>query len=205
MNTLQSSKIDFYKSLDFIFVWNYYKAEETGDLRYLLKLDDYECLPEYNTDELEDVWDDLRTQANQMAIDKDKESEFRFNKVKLIAEQSNDYEIIQLTIVLLALDKDEKYINQLVKYGYRIDEKKDYYKELERIKKQSQIRRTKISVLENDLKILNKSSNSKLTAWDEIEAVGSYLKQDIDVHKMNMSMYLIKKYRAKSETAKMKK
>lgn len=195
-NTLPIQQIGFYRSLDFVKVWNFYKAEETGDYRYLLKLDDYEVLPKYsNMLELTKVFEGLKMEALQISIDKDRKSNNIFRKQKQVQELENDYNIIQLIIDILSLDKDEKYIKYIADNGYRIDIKKDYYKELKRISKSSKSMLNKINILNNDIKELTKTSQVTTTAWDEIESIGAYLKEDIDIHKMSMTMYLIKKYK----------
>jgi len=42
-------------------IWNYEKIKKTGDKRYLIKLDNYNKLPEngISKDELESTWDDI--------------------------------------------------------------------------------------------------------------------------------------------------
>ncbi|MCP4987236.1 MAG: hypothetical protein GY928_14655 [Colwellia sp.] len=205
MNTSQNKKIDFYKSLDFVKVWNYYKVEETGDFRYLLKLDDYDTLPDFKCDELESVYSDLKLEVAQVAIDKDRKSEIVFDKQRKCQELKNQYDIIQLIINCLLLDKDDKYIKLLSDYGYKINESKDYYEELERITKASGSIITKIGRLEYDINDLTKvgaKSSNKTTIWDELESIGSYLKEDIDPFKMSMTMYLIKKYKVLNSTRK---
>ncbi len=195
-STSQSKLTDCYKTLDFVKVWNYYKVEETGDFRYLLKLKDYESLPEYDTSGLELIYNDLKTEVDQIAINKNRKSQVVFEKRKKYHELQNNYNIIQLTIDILYLDKDVKYIKLLSDYGFKINKNNGYYKELGRIRKSSGILITRIGILGEEIeRMTNVASTNNATAWDEIESVGAYLKEPINVHELDMTMYLIKKYK----------
>ena len=53
-------KVDFYKSIDFLPIFNFFKVIETNDYRYILKLKDYEKLPKrINLSELETAWNKM--------------------------------------------------------------------------------------------------------------------------------------------------
>ncbi|MDX5586492.1 MAG: hypothetical protein QNK20_16520 [Aureibaculum sp.] len=45
-----------YRSIETLPIWNFKKVLELGELKYLLKLDDYGNLPEYDKD-LQEVWE----------------------------------------------------------------------------------------------------------------------------------------------------
>jgi hypothetical protein len=53
--------MNIYKSIEFLPIYNFYKIMDTNDLRYLLVLDNYFELPEYNED-LTNIWEEIRNQ-----------------------------------------------------------------------------------------------------------------------------------------------
>ena len=117
----------YYKTLESILMFNYYKVDETGDLRYLLKLSDYDELPDVNVDHLADIWDNMRFEVEQVAIDKNKTSDYIFKLQKKILENKNDFDCIQLLLPRLWEVKNEEYIKALSDLGYRINPKRDYH------------------------------------------------------------------------------
>ena len=54
-------KYKTYTDIDSLPVWNYNKVKETNEYRYLLKLDDYSELPEFDFD-LSKIWEDINFQ-----------------------------------------------------------------------------------------------------------------------------------------------
>lgn len=185
-----------YRSLDSIKVFNYYKCEETGDLRYLLKLDDYDVLPDIDVTGLDAIWDDLTSEVQQIGIDKSRRNENIFYKQKKIAIESNNYRIIQQILYVLSYKKDEEMIEILKdEFNHVINPNKDYHEEIERIRKISKRMLTNVSYWELELGHLTKSPDKKISVWDEIESIGTHEKNDIDIHKMTMRIYLTKKYR----------
>ena len=57
--------LKYYKHIDFLPMFNYVYVNKTGDLRWLLKLENYDELPEINqdlTDELSKLWDEYQFQ-----------------------------------------------------------------------------------------------------------------------------------------------
>lgn len=191
-----SKQQDIYRSLDSIKVFNYYKCEETGDLRYLLKLEDYDVLPDVNVDGLDVIWDELKNEVQQIGIDKSKRNQNVFDKQKKIHVASNDYRIVQQILYVLHYKKDDEFINILSdKYNYRINPNKDYHEELKRISKRSKIMLTQAKIWEHELSEMTKEPDNKITVWEEIESIGTHEKNDIDIYKMTMRIYLTKKYR----------
>ncbi|MFZ7121792.1 MAG: hypothetical protein ACOWWH_12700 [Eubacteriaceae bacterium] len=206
-SSLKEQQLSIYKSLDFIPMYNYYKANETGDLRYLIKLSDYEELPGVDTTFIEPFYNDMVMQVSQITIDNDRKSRILFDTEKQLAEKSADYDIIQLIIQQLYYDENnkEEFIKELANLGYRINEKRDFHQELIRIIKQSKRLLTDIEGLKSKIELLTKSSGKKQTIWDEVDGISTYIKQDIDIHKTTMKAWLTKKFRVMSEVSKKKK
>jgi hypothetical protein len=55
------NRVEWYSSIEDLPVWNFKKVQQTGDYRYLLKLDDYGCMPgaKHIRVELNALWDTL--------------------------------------------------------------------------------------------------------------------------------------------------
>ncbi len=185
-------------------MFNYYKVEETGDLRYLYKLDDYEELPESNTDHLATVWDDMRLEVEQIVVDNNPQSANVFDKAQTLAQRKSDYDVIQLLLPRLWDVKNDEYIKALSDLGYKINPKRDYHMEIKRISKQSQLLLTKIKLLELEYNELTKVTGKKSTIYDEISSVERYINQigSIDMHKMTMRSWLTLKHRINNEATK---
>lgn len=175
-----------------------------GDLRYLLKLDDYEVLPDIDTGYLQPVFDDLQDQVRQIGLDKDRKTQVIFDMSKKIETTNVDYLIIQQMLYVLSYSDNKEVEDELSKYGYTIDPNKDRAKELKRISKRSKLLLSRISIWKQELQDITKAPDSKLTIWDEIESISKHDKIDIDIYKMSMHIYLIKKHRILRETAKSK-
>lgn len=46
-------------------IWNWHQVRQTGDFRYLIRLEDYEHLPDVSTEPLEDVWLAMQDEFNE--------------------------------------------------------------------------------------------------------------------------------------------
>jgi hypothetical protein len=201
-------EIKHFKSLNSIFMFNYYKIIETDDLRYLLKLDDYEDLPDISTDHLDDVWEGLKLDVQEENVRLHRKSEIISDKAQQIRIKTADYTLIQQLIGFLWHVKNEEHRETLEKLGYKIDDKRDWHQELNRIKKRSQIKLTEIGILNADLDDLTKvSDGSKSTIYDEKRSIEKVLDTKINIKKTVMSEWLVMKFEAIkiSESQKNKK
>lgn len=210
--------ISHYKSLEYIPMYNYYAAEEKEDLRYLFKLDDYEDMPEVETEYLNSAFDDMRFEVQDIAIKYNRKAEIIDDKQKEIINLNNKFVWIQQTIPFLShleavinSAKGEEFeqfkamksdkIKTLEEYGFKIRLKADYFQELKRIQKQSYQLQTKVNIKTSDLKVLTGDGGDKKNdIYSEVESVGRYLNQEINMHTTTMRMWLTKKYKVHNET-----
>lgn len=58
------AKYEYYKTTACLPIWNYNEIENTNDLRFLLRLSNYETLPEYFTD-LSEIWNSIKFSFSQ--------------------------------------------------------------------------------------------------------------------------------------------
>jgi len=197
----QGGIINHFKSLEFLPMFNYYKVEELGDLRYLLKLGDYEDLPETNTDHLVELWNDLQLDVQEENIRLHRKSQIIADKAQQIRVKTGTYKLIQDLISFLWMVDDPEHRATLETLGYKINDKKDYHEELNRIKKRSQIKITEIGILQDELKHLTEvtGGGSKHNLASEIEFVEAVLyegRASIDMNTLQMNRWLIKKFKA---------
>jgi hypothetical protein len=196
-------------------MFNYYKAEE--DLRYLLKLDDYEYLPEIDTEYLEEVYDNMCFEVQDIAIKANRKAQLIYEKHKDIVYLNNDFILIQQIIPFLSqletainISKGEEFekfkalksenIKTLESFGFKIKPKADYFQELARIQKQSKQMQTRVKLKELDLKSLTGDGDDKIDIYSEVASVERYLNQEINMHTMVMRKWLTKKYKVYNET-----
>lgn len=188
-----------YKSIDFLPMWNYYKALETEDLRYLLKDIDYEELPECN-DDLTGIWSDINLELYQYSISKNQRAKNNFNKQKKINELKYEYELIHKYIQYLANYDDDEIIDKLSTLGYKIDKDKNIVDELVRIKKKSQNLVSKINFAE--LQINNVQSSNDTDHYSELNAIRRHTGLPIDEKKVSIREYYNIRYDVINEIEK---
>jgi len=118
-------------------MFNYDRIQATGDLRYLYKLKDFESLPDVNIDGLQEHWDNIQFEVKDINEKLNRKQAIIYDKAKKADEKHYKLVWIQQTLHYLARVKDPEIIKMLAKEGYKIDEKKDYNNELDRIFKRS--------------------------------------------------------------------
>lgn len=195
------SQISIYKTLDFCPMFNYYKASETKDYRYLLKLKDYEDLPEYNED-LQPYFESLRDDVTEFTVKNNNRSNVVFDQVKRRDILISDYQLIQSLISYLWYNKDDEKIKMLAECGYKINTKRDYHQELKRIQKRSQILTGRIKYMSDEIEALTSGKTSDM--YTEKENVSNYRGRDVDIHKTSMMEWLTMKNKVQNEIAQKK-
>lgn len=193
-----------YKSLESVYMYNYYKVEETGDLRYLYKLDDYDDLPELETEHLKEVWESMQMEAQQIAVDNNPRLRNIFELQAKIVRKKADFDLIQILLPRLWDSKNDEFVQALSDLGYRINPKRDYHMEIKRISKQSQNLKTKIKQWEDEYNELTKSDGKTVSIHTEINNIERYLNSigSIDIRKTTMIKWLTLKHQVNIESIK---
>jgi len=90
----------YYKTIDTIPIWNLEKINETLDIRYLLKLDDYDELPEkgFDSDEMVKYYGDISEKLFQM---------FGLDE-SFINQARKGKDLLVLQLMVLSGDKSKK-------------------------------------------------------------------------------------------------
>lgn len=182
-----------YKSIEFLPFWNYYKVSENNDHRYLLKLDDYEELPEIEID-LSDIWENICFEIADINKDTDIKSKLLFDTRKNISVLELRYYHIKTILSALSHGYDEELIEELKNNGFRIDKNKDFQNEWIRINKQSENLKTKLEIKKKDyVDMLPKSDNSTHieSIIQSIERYYNYSTGTINPHKITTKNWFI--------------
>lgn len=195
-------QINSYKSLDFIPMFNFYKVEETGDLRYLLKLDDYEQLPEVDTKPLKLIWEQMGYEYKDISTRESRKSEILDDLQREILLLEERYNLIQLCISSLAVEKDDEVVMVLADLKYKINPKRDYSLELNRIKRLSKQLLTSANLKRSELEDMSKATGKKSSIYATIEAVERHRKITIDEKTTPMAKWLVMMYKVIEETSK---
>lgn len=192
-----------YRSVDYLPMFNYYKIIDTGDLRYLLRLDNYEHLPDVDVSELSGVWVELQYTITDLHNELSRKNQIIFDKQKQIAMLQYKLFRIQSLLLLLRLDKNEDSISELAELGYSINPKQDFSKELERIGRVSRGINTKFSIIQGELNDLTKQGK-KVDIVAVKQSIEEYynMSTPIDMHAYTMKEWLHKQYGAINKTAK---
>jgi hypothetical protein len=184
-------------------MFNYYKIVDTGDLRYLLRLDNYEHLPNVDVSELSELWVEIQYEITDLHNELSRKNQIIFDKQKQIAMLQYRLFRIQSCLLLLRLDKNEDTINELTELGYKINTDQDFGKELDRIERVSRGIVTKYSVIQGELNDLTKTGK-KVDIVAVKQSIEEYynMPMPIDMHAYSMKEWLHKQYGAINKTAK---
>ena len=111
--------MDYYKKIDDLPVWNFWQVIEDNEFGYLLKLENYEEIPEYDIEQLAKVWDDLDYQYfKYFGIDEkyyDKliqEKKILLLEIEAIIEKS--------TFAIVRLRQEKRFLKEMSEEGAKI-------------------------------------------------------------------------------------
>ena len=132
---------NYYDSIDTLPADRYEKIKETGYLDLLSKHG--KKLP---IKQLSEIWEDILLQASDYILQISNSAKLIFDKEKSVTELEANYDYINAIINYLAIagEYDETFTKVLAGYGYRINPKKDIYKELEKLRRK--VRNTQIHI-----------------------------------------------------------
>lgn len=129
----------YYKSIDFLPLYNFFKVIETKDYRYLLKLKDYETLPE-TKHELESVWLDIQTQYSK--ADDSNYQIINFTQSKGLQKLQVEYLMYWNLYNLMIIAPDRKETKEMIKRaGLKDETVKTIEKKLKALKNRIEIKK----------------------------------------------------------------
>lgn len=168
-----------YKTFEMIPIYNFRKVKETKDLRYLLKLKDYEYLPNINTKYLEKVWEDITFQYTDELKKTAKWIEIDDN-TKRNAELVfyRFFRVVSIVNYLTICPHSEKWENELYNLGYPINKKKKYNEALEKVIMIAQNDKQRAEVKLEEIK--KTSDENSTTIHSTLENIINYTKLGIN-------------------------
>jgi len=188
----------FYRSIDTLPIWNYDKWLNSEDARYLLKVEDYDQLPEVNKktlSEIENTAIDIYYQASEFELGTSKRNELIFNLTKKFTNLEFQYNHVNNLITLLSLAGPEPEILKLLSdAGYSIREGKDFEPELKRIFNQNKNKVAKINEVKAELESMTREGSGKTQIIEDVQvAIERHNNRDIDMRKTTVKKWLILK------------
>lgn len=170
----------FYKSCKYLPIFNFYEILESNDLRYLLKLPDYEDLPDektINKKQLTEVWRNINLEYGDLQL-QDGENKMYFTLEKQIERLKFEYGHINMILDFLQHGWDDDIVKLLRSYPsfmgfkYKLIKQKPLFPQLEKIQRQSKNYVTRINIKVSEYeRIKPDTSNSKKQQLNEIAAV----------------------------------
>jgi DNA repair ATPase RecN len=187
----------YYKSIDTIPVWNYDKWLQTEDPRFLLKLPDYEELPEISDKiktELHAAATEIHYQASEFELEKSKRNNIIFDLTKRLTNLECDYNLTNNILQLLELSGRDKQTEQLLQNaGYTLRDGKDFESELKRIYNQNQNKKSKINELRGELDAMTKNTGDPQSIESIQIALERHNNMSIDLHSTTLKKWIILK------------
>lgn len=185
-------KFDYYKSIDFLPLFNFFMIHKTEDLRYLLKLEDYEVLPDnVELNNLPDIWEKILVEFQES--EDGNRSVIQYVEGRAILKLELDYLILWNLYNLMSTIPDSKEILELKKEaGYSDKSIKWIEKQLKIINNKLRIKRKGIKEKE-----VKETAFDFLRLIDEIESIKGYV---IDIHKTTVRKYIAIKKNIKAQT-----
>jgi len=188
--TTKNDELRYYKSIDFLPMWNYYKTQETEDLRYLLKLDDYESLPDVDESIFNEIWQEITYQVIDFNNETDRRSKRIFDKRKEIAMLNAKHKTIKMLLSALAHGPNESLMKDLADLGYRFVKNRPFELEWTRINKQSDGLLTQLKIKEADYNDMIPKGNN-VVIESVIDSISDYKNRDINPHDITIKTWLV--------------
>jgi len=168
----------YYKSIDFLPLFNFFKVIETGDYRYLLKLKDYEILPKTKHD-LKLVWLDIQAQYSK--ADDSNYQIINFTQSKSMQKLQIDFLMIWNLYNLMVVAPDKKETLKLKKLAGLENES------LKGIEKKLKGLRNKIEIKKKDLE---KEESKPIDYCEIIDQIEDIKGRAIDPFKTTVRQYI---------------
>ncbi len=164
-------------------LWQFKTVIETGDLRYLLRLKDYDDLPEYDVTELTEVWQLIYQEFSD--ISGGSRADLWLVKVKRLTCMQIDYQRHAAILRLVKLFPDPEFIAEAKADGYMI-EIDDFDKTFEKAYTRLMRMKNQIGSFEREQK---KEDTGDPSLDDLIIKLCKYQGYQFDEHKMNVKQF----------------
>lgn len=179
----QRKKYDYYKTTMFMPAENFFNIIKTGDLRYMLKLKDYEKLPKIKFD-LDKAWNYIYSQFLERTNGQDWAEQMNIRAG--IERLRFKYFIISSSCFGLLINYDERFVKNLTELGYKVDIG-DVPGSCEKILKSAQGILTMIELKKSELKDITKS---ELTIDDMLAKLDNHLGYHLNLKDITVDNFI---------------
>jgi hypothetical protein len=180
----QSKELDIYRSIDTLPAWNWYKLKETKDLGYLLKLNDYDTIPEFHTETLAQVYNKIATEianysdSNALVVYKEKTAE--------LLNLRNKFNILSDCLIVLSLNEQNSDAEEIVKKYL------PNFKNIAELKGNVIGLKKKIEMKYAEYKEKYQDSDEKeLDIYEILDKIGQWRQTTIDPRNITVKQYLV--------------
>ena len=191
----EQKSLKYYHSIDFLPVGCFYKVLETGDYRYLLKLDDYDELPECSLN-LDEVWESIVKEYLDYSKGKNKRVETAFIMECEVVRLKAKFLWLNTKLGLIGVDVDnrEEHIRE---FNEEFDEKLEYTdtddlkRKLQAFSKRTGLIKTEWKILEKKLeRVVEKDNDKEFKFEDIVDNIETYKKFYLDIWKISVTRWL---------------
>ena len=179
----QFYRYKYYRSIDFLILFNFFKLIETNDYRYLLKLKDYEILPEVSEKlkkKLELTWLDIQNQYSK--ADDSNYQVINYVQSKGLQKLQIEYLMLWNLYNLMAVAPEHENVKKLLKYA---NLEKETIKSIE---KKLKGLKNRIAIKQKDFE---KPENEKKVDYNQIiDQIEDIKGRSIDLFKTTVRQYI---------------
>lgn len=175
-------KFNYYRSIDYLPIFNFFKIIETDDKRYLIKLRDYELLPDkVDLNVLNKLWDDIESEYSK--AEDSNSAIIQFTSAKGVCKMELEYLVLWNMHNLMTADIEGKSSKAMLKYAGLED------KSLKWIEKRLKILNNKIQLKRKLVKEENPETR-KFDYWSILDEINDIKGYRLDPTKVTVREYI---------------
>lgn len=180
MSKQSAKSLKYSENISLVSLWQFKKVVETGNVKFLLKLNDYDELPDCDTEELSDVW--YKIYAEFSEIVGGNRADLWLVKHKRLVLMKLNYEIGCTILRVVQICPVAETLEAAKEHGYFID--------LDNLKKTFEKAYTKLMRLKNKISVIEKESKQDTEETEKedfdglITTLEKYQGYQFDEHKM---------------------
>lgn len=177
-----------YRSIHYLPVDNFVAISRTSDLRYLLKIEDYEYLPEIPEDEsleLQSIWEQIEEEYYKE--DAQRRVQAEVTQGKSLLELQTKY--VLLNTLLFAVEYNPSYVKDIEELGFKISPERSLKEEVERISKESGQILTRIRIKQKEYE--RTQQRDKGIEFEELlDIIEKYKGHQVDTSKITVKKWI---------------
>lgn len=180
--------LSLYDSYEFIPVYNFYRASETDDLRYLLRLKRYDRLPNVDMSKHNETWEKILEEHRKITGDNNYLT--IFYKICEYHQILNKYNNLSNMLFTLNYRPNKGYIQDLKENGYHISIKsdKEYRETLNVAKHRIENLCSKMEIVEHEIEQMTKGQKNE--SYHDLVAAVRIEAGVIDIHNTTMPEFV---------------